>query len=51
MPKLPGAGGVTGAQIEEVGFEKGLALDHQRVASVGKTDGMRARSRYLAGTR
>ena len=38
---LPGARGVAGAEIEEVGFQQRLALDHQRVAAVGQVDGVR----------
>jgi hypothetical protein len=38
---LPGAGGVAGPEVEEVGFEEGLALDHQGVAAVGEMDGVR----------
>ena len=33
---LPGARGAAGAQIEEIGLQQRLALDHQRVAAIGQ---------------
>ena len=38
---LPCAGGAPGAQIEEIGLQQRLALDHQRVAAIGQFDRMR----------